>query len=95
MLSLLKKVFIEFSEKNYILFLKFSDFNIIFLRNDRNTAYSIMTEHKVKKLTVVNNDDKLVGMYVWSDVTQDKRKCDYFSLGFYFFIFFYFYYYFY
>ena len=43
-----------------------------------------MREHKVKKLPVVNNDDKLVGMYVWSDVKQDKRKRDYFSLGIFF-----------
>jgi IMP dehydrogenase len=48
---------------------------------DTDSAYQIMRQHKVKKLPIVSKDDTLIGMYVWSDVKQDKRKRDYFSLG--------------
>ncbi len=48
---------------------------------DIEKAYQIMKEKKVKKLPVVKQDDTLVGMFVWGDVKQDKRKKDYFSLG--------------
>ena len=48
---------------------------------DTDSAYQIMRDHKVKKLPIVSKDDKLIGMYVWSDVKQDKRKRDFFSLG--------------
>lgn len=47
---------------------------------DTDSAYQIMKDHKVKKLPIVSKDDKLIGMYVWSDVKQDKRKRDFFSL---------------
>jgi IMP dehydrogenase len=47
---------------------------------DTEKAYQIMKDRKVKKLPVVKNDDTLLGMYIWSDVKQDKRKKEYFSL---------------
>lgn len=47
---------------------------------DSTKAYSIMHREKVKKLPVVNQDDKLVGMYVWNDVKNDNEKRDFFSL---------------
>jgi len=47
---------------------------------ETETAYQIMKESKVKKLPIVKKDDTLIGMYVWSDVKQDQRKRDYFSL---------------
>lgn len=44
-------------------------------------AYGLMKFHKVKKLPVVDGkNDRLVGMYVWSDVKQDARKRAQFSL---------------
>eukprot|EP01097_Dermamoeba_algensis_P003964 TRINITY_DN2666_c0_g1_i2.p1 TRINITY_DN2666_c0_g1~~TRINITY_DN2666_c0_g1_i2.p1 ORF type:complete len:550 (-),score=135.62 TRINITY_DN2666_c0_g1_i2:176-1825(-) len=43
-------------------------------------AYKIMKDQKVKKLPVVDKDDRLVGMYVWNDVKNDQRKRDLFSL---------------
>jgi len=47
---------------------------------DTEKAYQIMKESKVKKLPVVKEDDILIGMYVWNDVKQDKKKRDTFSL---------------
>lgn len=47
---------------------------------DTEKAYQIMKDSKVKKLPVVNADDSLIGMYVWNDVKQDKKKRDTFSL---------------
>jgi len=56
--------------------------NIITAQEGTQTekAYQIMKESKVKKLPIVKEDDTLIGMYVWSDVKQDQRKRDYFSL---------------
>jgi len=47
---------------------------------DSDQAYQIMKERKVKKLPVLTSDDTLIGMYVWNDVKQDKKKRDSFSL---------------
>jgi IMP dehydrogenase len=43
-------------------------------------AYQIMRSQKVKKLPVVDANEKLVGLYVWNDVKNDHRKRDRFSL---------------
>eukprot|EP00005_Dracoamoeba_jomungandri_P006889 CAMPEP_0174269360 /NCGR_PEP_ID=MMETSP0439-20130205/40757_1 /TAXON_ID=0 /ORGANISM="Stereomyxa ramosa, Strain Chinc5" /LENGTH=535 /DNA_ID=CAMNT_0015358095 /DNA_START=46 /DNA_END=1653 /DNA_ORIENTATION=+ len=43
-------------------------------------AYEIMRERKVKKLPVVDGNDKLEGMYIWSDVKQDQPKRNTFSI---------------
>ncbi|KAL6077120.1 Inosine-5'-monophosphate dehydrogenase [Balamuthia mandrillaris] len=47
---------------------------------DSTEAYAIMKERKVKKLPIVDKDDNLIGMYVWSDVRNDQRKKKTFSL---------------
>ena len=47
---------------------------------DTDKAYAIMSEHKVKKLPVLNQDGTLFGLYVWNDVKNDQRKRDKFSL---------------
>ena len=39
-----------------------------------------MKKQKVKKLPVVDKDDRIIGMYVWNDIKQDHRKRDTFSL---------------
>jgi len=43
-------------------------------------AYNIMKREKVKKLPVVNNDDVLIGMYIWNDVKRDQKQRNSFSL---------------
>jgi IMP dehydrogenase len=47
---------------------------------DGEKAYKIMKEKRVKKLLVVDSQDKLKGMFVWNDVKQDQKKKDNFSL---------------
>lgn len=47
---------------------------------DSDSAYAIMLSRRVKKLPIVDKDNKLAGMYVWSDVKDDKRKRETFSL---------------
>jgi len=47
---------------------------------DGEAAYKIMKEKRVKKLLVVDDQDKLRGMFVWNDVKQDQKKKDLFSL---------------
>jgi IMP dehydrogenase len=47
---------------------------------DSEKAYQIMKDQKVKKLPIVDKDDKLVGLYIWTDVKKDKKKRDLFSL---------------
>ncbi len=47
---------------------------------DSERAYQIMKEQKVKKLPIVDKHDKLVGLYIWTDVKKDKKKRDWFSL---------------
>jgi len=47
---------------------------------DTETAYQIMKRQRVKKLPVVDKDDRIIGMYVWNDIKQDHRKRDTFSL---------------
>jgi len=47
---------------------------------DSERAYQIMKEQKVKKLPIVDKDDKLLGLYIWTDVKKDKKKRDLFSL---------------
>jgi len=47
---------------------------------DGEAAYKIMKEKRVKKLLVVDNQDKLRGLFVWNDVKQDQKKKDLFSL---------------
>jgi len=47
---------------------------------DSERAYQIMKEQKVKKLPIVDKDDKLKGLYIWTDVKKDKKKRDLFSL---------------
>ena len=43
-------------------------------------AFEIMFQNKIKKLPLTNNDKILRGMYVWSDVRQDKETREEFSL---------------
>jgi IMP dehydrogenase len=43
-------------------------------------ARNIMRIEKVKKLPVIDDNGKLVGMYVWNDLKDDERKRDMFSL---------------
>lgn len=43
-------------------------------------AYSIMQQKKVKKLLVVDKEDRLKGMFVWGDVKKDQRKREWFSI---------------
>jgi IMP dehydrogenase len=47
---------------------------------DSEQAYQIMKDQKVKKLPIVDKDDMLKGMYIWTDVKKDKKKRDLFSL---------------
>jgi IMP dehydrogenase len=47
---------------------------------DGEEAYKIMKEKRVKKLLVVDSQDKLKGMFVWNDVKQDQKKKELFSL---------------
>jgi len=43
-------------------------------------AYRLMTERKVKKLPIVDDKDKLLGLYVWNDCKADQRQRGTFSL---------------
>jgi len=47
---------------------------------NRETAYQIMKQRKVKKLPIVTKDDTLVGMYVWNDMKDDHSQKDLYSL---------------
>jgi IMP dehydrogenase len=51
---------------------------------DKNTtideAYEMMCKTKVKQIPVVDENKKLIGMYVWNDICDDKRKKELFSL---------------
>eukprot|EP01121_Diplochlamys_sp_Union-15-3_P000456 TRINITY_DN10413_c0_g3_i1.p1 TRINITY_DN10413_c0_g3~~TRINITY_DN10413_c0_g3_i1.p1 ORF type:complete len:285 (-),score=44.31 TRINITY_DN10413_c0_g3_i1:77-814(-) len=47
---------------------------------DSERAYQIMLETRVKKLPMVDKDDRVIGMYVWGDVKNDHRTRDSFSL---------------
>jgi IMP dehydrogenase len=47
---------------------------------DGESAYKIMKEKRVKKLLVVDNEDRILGMFVWNDVKQDQKKKNNFSL---------------
>jgi len=47
---------------------------------DGEQAYTIMKEKRVKKLLIVDSNDKLKGLFVWNDVKQDQQKRELFSL---------------
>jgi len=44
------------------------------------SAFAIMSKHKVKKLPILNKDGILLGLYVWNDVRNDQRLHEKFSL---------------
>ncbi len=47
---------------------------------DNKEAYQRMKAHKVKKMPVIDNNNKLIGMYVWNDLKKDIVKENNFSL---------------
>lgn len=47
---------------------------------DSNSAYEIMKNERVKKLPILDDDGKLLGMYVWNDVRLAKEKKESYSI---------------
>jgi len=47
---------------------------------NKELAYKIMKEHKVKKLPVIDKNNKFVGLYAWKDIKRDEPNKDLFSL---------------
>jgi len=47
---------------------------------NKELAYKIMKEHKVKKLPVIDKSNKFVGLYAWKDIKRDEPNKDLFSL---------------
>lgn len=46
---------------------------------NRNIAYNIMIDKKVKKLPIIDSNNKFIGMYSWNDVRKQGNK-EHFSL---------------
>ena len=47
---------------------------------NKDLAYKLMKENKVKKLPVVDKNGKFVGLYAWKDIKKDEPNKDLFSL---------------
>ena len=47
---------------------------------NKELAYKIMKEHKVKKLPVIDENNKFLGIYAWKDIKSDEPNKDLFSL---------------
>jgi IMP dehydrogenase len=47
---------------------------------NKELAYKIMKDHKVKKLPVIDKDNKFVGLYAWNDIRKDNSIKELFSL---------------
>lgn len=47
---------------------------------NREEAFNLMKTHKVKKLPVIDQNKKFIGLYAWSDINQAENNLDLFSL---------------